>query len=241
MSMLKKIILCTLKLFFCIGIAQAKSEEVLLVENRYGFDESSEYETILEVLSNAYADFKADPSDKQAFAVTILAPQYLTGSNQMRLLVDFNLYQNESHVRRVALKKIAEFLASGGELEADLATRLCNRLCLNFADLTEKNKTERDIINYSSEILLSLGDQRGITAMLANDQYIKNVMRSDRWDMESTASVFLELAQQYKKKAQANQSDRRKAVFYKILHKRKSSGKPLVPSDVNLGLSKFFE
>lgn len=218
-----------------IGIAQ--SNEVIEVKQKYGFNESSNYQTLLAALSRAYSDQADNPHDKDATAAIMLASQYASGQDEIRLILDFWLPKNIPEVNKKSVRRISQYIENGGKIDDELGTALCDRICVNLSRIDTRDSTSRSISRYSTDVLLALKDERGARALFSNHAYIKNIMREDNWNMETDLAVFEELAQKFGSIESPKPFEAKKAALYEILHERKLANLPLVPevSGINWG------
>lgn len=211
-------------------ITMAKSTEEQRVETRYGFNETSDYGTLLSALQRSFADYRANPADKDAIGANLLVFKYASGDNRVRLHADFGLAQSDPLVRQKASQSIAEYLKGGGTLAQPLRQQVSDQLWNQLKTVTGQDRRVREFITHAVDVLLLLGDSRGLDTLLANRGLIENLKASDGWGETTNATDFRQLEQRYRNPSDGSQADVRKAEIYRLLAARRNAGLALKPS-----------
>jgi len=219
----------------------AKSTEEQQIETKYGLSEGASYTTLLSVLERSIADYNANHSDKQAIGANLLVFKYASPENQLRLHAEFGLAQNDLSIRNRASQAIAEYLSKGGTLPSPLRQQVANQLWSQVKAVEGKDRRVREFISQAADILLYLGDNRGLEVILANKTLISNLMATDKWSENTTASSLRTLEQQMREVNNVSPVKKRKAEIYRLLAARKDAGVALEPSSEIQNLALIYQ
>lgn len=211
-------------------IIMAKGNEEQRVETRYGFNEASDYATLLDVLRRSFADYQANPADKDAVGASMLAVSYAAPLDRIKLHAEFGIFQTDPSVRQKSARAIAEYLNQGRTLAQPLQQQVSDQLWNQLKTVTGQDRRVREFITHASDSLLLLGDSRGLDALLANKDFVENLKTSDGWSETTDAAAFRQLEQRYRNPADGSRADARKAEVYRLLAARKDAGFALEPS-----------
>ena len=239
----------TLNLIIVLGIfafssfqpilAEGMEEIKSIISKRYHFDEHSSYEVLLEGLNQAYLDCLANPNDRYARYATMIVDHYASPQERVRFAMDFGLNQKELATKKRAIQKIYNYINDNQEIQPSLQEQLCESVWSSLSQIDDRGLKSKEMLRTCTKILLSLGDERGLSLIMADKRYVERIKLSDKWSEISDSSIFRILAEKYKKSK--NEAEKNKAMFYELLQKRKSMGKQLDPNNKLPNIESFYE
>ena len=227
---MRTLLLTLCVLFAFLSTAKPKSDEELHVEVRYGFDEASDYATLLSTLQRSFADYLAKPADKGAIGANLLVFRYASSEERLRLHAEFGLTQVDATVRQKASRSISEYLKQGGTIAQPLRQQVADKLWDQLKGVTGQDRRVREFIANATDALLLLGDSRGLDAMLANKAEVENLKATDGWAASTDVATLHKLEQRYRVPGSGSQVDMRRAEIYRLLAARKDGNIAFEPS-----------